>query len=376
MSIPVHVWVVSGWFNGRMGCGVPNPFTTPLEDVARYRQDQQRLLFEHMGDVGLGCKDPKPYYSVPEHDGRLVITTGLGAGLPLWDDQVGSFWPGHCQPVWAGISTPAEVERIQVPDWSKNPLLLENASQWEIYRRKVGADCAVATPLSWAEMAWTNSATGRAYKFNTLPSFLDLGAFLMGPVEFMTVLGSDPELSRALLRKCFEISASLSAAICRLYGRPRAGWASMGGDNSCLVSPDAYREYAMAFDALARAQWGNVPRNLHSCGASKHLYGVWAEYPEKDQIVLLQTRAIPGAMRSLRQALPHTFMQLSIHQPQVDFERETPARIKELVWELAAALEFRDLSLCAIISDTHAQCKANVHALYEAVNEVRDRAVA
>ena len=150
----------------------------------------------------------------------------------------------------------------------------------------------------------------------------------------------------------------------------------MGGDNSCLVSPVTYREYAMAFDALARARWGNVPRNLHSCGASKHLYGVWAEYPEKDQIVLLQTRAIPGAMRPLRQALPHTFMQLSIHQPQVDLERETPARIKELVWELAEALEFRDLSLCAIISDTHAQCKANVRALYEAVKEVNDRDVA
>ena len=144
----------------------------------------------------------------------------------------------------------------------------------------------------------------------------------------------------------------------------------MGGDNSCLVSADMFRDYGMAFDHLVREKCGNVPRNLHSCGASKHLYEVWGEYPEKDQIVVMQTRAIPGAMAPLRKSLPQTTIQLTIHQPQVDFERESPQRIRDLVWGLAEAMECRDCRITVIFTTVDEQCKANLAAFYEAADEV------
>jgi hypothetical protein len=135
-----------------------------------------------------------------------------------------------------------------------------------------------------------------------------------------------------------------------------------------------YRTHAMGFDRLVREKCGNLPRNLHSCGASRHLYPVWREYPEREQIVVMQTRAIPGAMKPLRESLPHTFIELTIHQPQIDFERERPERIKALVWEFAEALEFRDMSLTVLFSKDDAHCKTNLAAFFEAGREVNAEA--
>ena len=65
---------------------------------------------------------------------------------------------------------------------------------------------------------------------------------------------------------------------------------------------------------------------------------------------------------------------MTIHQPQVDFERESPARIKELVWELAEAMEFRDASIKVIFSSVDEGCKRNLRAFVEAVADVNARA--
>lgn len=366
----IHVWswLVDGWFVEKLGRGRPNPVTTSLADVARYEQDRARVMYEHLGEFGYGSPDPKPWYSVPQHDGRNIIAAAFGAAYPDWDELSGCFvLPLNAHP-WAGLDSVAAVERLPVPDWERNPLVQENRRKWEEVQALVGADAAAAMPLNWTELHWAG------HRMSGFPSFLDMGGFLMGSTEFLTVLAADPELAQALLRKCFELSASYSDCMCRLYGRPRTAWCSLGGDNSCLVSAEMYRTYAMAFDALVREKCGNLPRNLHSCGASSHLYKVWGEYPEREQIVVMQTRAIPGAMRPLRASLPQTHIELTIHQPQVDFERETPDRIKALVWEFAEALEFRDMSLTVLFSTVDAQSKTNLAAYFEAGREVNAEA--
>jgi hypothetical protein len=366
--IHTGTWLADGWFVEKLGRGRPNPVTTSLADVARYEQDRARVMYEHLGEFGMGSPDPKPWYAVPQHDGRNIIAAAFGAAYPGWDELSGCFvLPLNAHP-WAGLDSVAAVERLPVPDWERNPLVLENRRKWEEVQALVGADAAAAMPLNWTELHWAG------HRMSVFPSFLDLGGFLMDSTEFLTVLAADPELAQALLRKCFELSASYSDCMCRLYGRPRTAWCSLGGDNSCLVSAEMYRTYAMAFDALVREKCGNLPRNLHSCGASQHLYEVWGEYPEREQIVVMQTRAIPGAMRPLRASLPQTHIELTIHQPQVDFERETPARIKALVWEFAEALEFRDMSLTVLFSTVDAQSKTNLAAYFEAGREVNAEA--
>ena len=67
-------------------------------------------------------------------------------------------------------------------------------------------------------------------------------------------------------------------------------------------------------------------------------------------------------------------VELTIHQPQIDFERETPDRVKALVWEFAESLGFRDMSLTVLFSKDNAQCKANLAAFFEAGREVNAEA--
>jgi len=372
--IPTSTYFMGPWYAEQLGHGEPHPFHAGFDACARYRQDCARLLYDAWGDIGFGCADPQPYYSVPQHDGRIIAAVAYGSPYPSWDEVSGSFWlEGNAHP-WAGLSTVAEVEQLPVPEWERNPLVLENIRKWEEYQMRFGAEAARTAGLGWTELGWSHPVTGRHYDFCVVPTFLDLGSYLMGATEFLTVLAADPELAQALLRKLFEISISQCEFMCRLYNRPKTGWSSMGGDNSCLVSAQMYRDYAMTFDQMVRAYLGPMPCNLHSCGASKHLYETWADYPDREEIVLMQTRAIPGVMAPLRRALPHTFIHLTLLQPQIDFEREQPERINALVWEFAEALDFHDCEICVIFSALTEQCKANILAFREAGVEVNREA--
>jgi hypothetical protein len=357
------------WIPEALGRGIPHPFESTLDEIIEYNQDRIRLIYEHLGDVGLGSPDPYPSVVVPQHDGRVICATAFGASYPRWDSLSGSFWLDDKEHVWEGI-TLEELESLPIPDWSQNKLVQENIQKWNEVKSIVGEEQAPYLPLPWTELIWTLPRTDQSYYFWVFSTFLDLGSFLMGSNDFLIALASDPELAEALVKKIFEISASYSDYMCIIYDRPCIGWGSMGGDNSCLVSADMYRQYAMAFDRLVTEKCGNSPCNLHSCGDSRHLYEVFGEYPDKDRIVLMQTRAVPGLMKKLRKSLPNTYIQLTIHQPQIDFERESPSNIKELVWQFAEDLDFRDMSIDVIFSTVDDQCKANIMAFREAIDEV------
>lgn len=360
------------WYVDRMGRGRPDPVATGIREVARYEQERSRLAYEELGEFGIGSKDPTLRLTVPQHDGRNVIAAAFGASHPEWDGLSGSFRiPGNAHPL-SGLRTAAEVEALPLPDWDANPLVRENRKKWEEFLRLAGPEESRTVPLNWTELHWSHPCTGARYRMSCFPTFLDLGSFLMGTDAFLMALASDPELSRALLSKFFRLSAGYAEAMRRLYARDLTAWGSLGGDNSCLVSPGMYREYAMAFDGMVRGRCGDLPRNLHSCGASAHLYGVWAGYPERERIVLMQTRAVPGAMKPLRVSLPRTYVQLTIHQPQFDFEGESPERVKDLVWDLAEAMEFRDASLTVLFTRVNAQSKDNLTAFFDAGRAVNE----
>lgn len=368
--LPVNAFYMGAWYSAQLGHGEPHPFRSSIDECAAYRQDCARLLYDAWGDIGFGSSNPQPSYNVAQHDGRIIAAVAYGSPYPSWDEVSGAFWLETNAHPWAGISSVAEVTKLPLPDWEQNPLVQENICKWQEYQARFGSEQARIAALPWTEFVWGHPHNGQLYRFGVVPTFLDLGSFLMGAENFLTILADDQELAQALLQKIFQISISQCQYMSNLYSRPLRGWSSMGGDNSCLVSAEMYRSYAMKFDRLVRAQLGPMPCNLHSCGASRHLYEVWGEYPDKQQIVLMQTRAIPGAMAPLRRALPDTFIELTVMQPQVDFERESPERIKALVWELAESLGFKEMSICVLLSVINEQSKSNILALREAGEEI------
>jgi len=346
----------------------PNPFDCTLEQLSEYDAVYQRLLHEACGDLGMGDPDPKPELCVPQHDGRLICATAFGAPYPTWDTVASTWWVDPDQNAWDGIRDVSDVEQISIPDWATHPMVRQMAAKWEEFRGKVDADTAADTPIGTA-FPWRNPATGDEYRFSHFISFIDMGQNLMGAMRFFEVLAGDPEMAAALLAKCFAISSSYAAFMDNMYGRTRRGFCSMGGDNSCLLSPDMFRRYGMGFDKRVMDECHGLPCNLHSCGPSKHLYEVWAEYPRRETIVLMQTRAMPGAMKALRASLPCTHVQLTIHQPQIEFERETPDRVRELVWEFAEAMDFRDVTISVLVSWVNDRVKENIRAFQAALHE-------
>ena len=84
----------------------------------------------------------------------------------------------------------------------------------------------------------------------------------------------------------------------------------------------------------------------------------------------MQTRGIPGHLGKLKQALPETFLQITLHPPQFDFENETPEAINRTVWQLAEEADFTNVSFHAIIAKGGEQVDRNIRAFYEAIDDV------
>lgn len=367
------IGVTPEWFVSQIGAGHPNSFVSSLDEVAAYGQAKRRAAFAAASDIGLGCSDPEPVISPPQHDGRTMIAMEYGAPYPRWDEVSGTFVPLKGSHPWGHIATLRDVEQVPLPTWEDNPLIEESATKWQEYVARVGPEAAGAVSLSWTHGLRRNPSTGRQFYSTSLPSFLDLGGFLMDHTEFMICLAAEPELAHALLEKISAVALSYTEKMGEIYDRPIQGWGSLGGDNSCLVAAEMYRDYAMRYDRLARERFGNLPRNLHSCGASGHLYEVWGEYPEREQIWTMQTRALPTGMKPLRQALPDTYLEITIHPPEFEFERETPDHVRELAWQLAEDAGFRGARFNALVSRLDDQCRSNAAVFFETVRDINER---
>lgn len=354
----------------KMGRGMPNPFANSLEACAIYWQERERLMYELAGDLGLGQENPSLEYFIPQYDGRIIIATEYGAKNLQWDDENNSFWLDKGG-LWANLSSVKEIENIPLPVWEKNPLMQAGIKAFEEVQAKFGKDYARNCGMGgWTELQLNQPKEKKTYKFIHLPSFVDLGGYLLGEVEFLTLLAAEPELANALLKKCFLISLSYAKFCSRIYERPIQGWGSMAGDNSCLLSTDMYRQYAMAFDAMARQAFGNLPRNLHSCGASRQLYKIWSDYPEREQIIFLQTRALVGDISQIRKSLPNTFIQLTMYLPEIDLTRETQENIKNYVAQWAEGLGYQNFSIGAMASTLNDQVRENFYAINEVMNRL------
>ena len=369
-----RVQLSPAWFNDAFGLVSPHPLNVDLDDVAVFRAEKEKMLAAHFSDLPLGNAEKQPSYPIFQYDARLIIASAFAEIEPVWDPATASFWVDKTLGPWKDIQTVADVQRTKVPDWEQLPLVRRMLANWT--EAKSRGTYPMDELSEWMESKWTNPYTGKTYHHSSFASFVDLGSFLCGSVEFFTILAGEPELGAAMLQKCFELSTSFSDFRREVFGRKLEAISNFGGDNSCNFSPQMYRQYVMSYDLMLIRRYGTLPCNLHSCGPSQHLYETWGTYPDIRNIIRMQTRGIPGQLGRLRKALPDTFLQITIHQPQFDFEDETPERIRELVFSYAKEADFQSLELVALINKAGETVDRNIRAFCKSIDEVNIEAQA
>jgi hypothetical protein len=178
---------------------------------------------------------------------------------------------------------------------------------------------------------------------------VDLGVYLMGATRFLTVLAGEPELADAFMELCFDLSTSYTEFLLAREPAAFEGLCGFGGDATFFLSPALYPRYSAAWDARlfdhVRRRHGvpaTAPCNLHSCGASSHLYGAWESHPCRANITAVQTRLLPGRVGRLRASLPQTQLELTLHPPEFDLASAEPAAIRAVLRTSAADADGRD----------------------------------
>ncbi len=357
------------WMQEQFGIIEPNPFEMPLDRIVEYNAKKSKLLYEKFGQFGLGQKEPDMVYPAVQHDGRNVCAFAYGSPYPTWDPKTGSFWHSRDFIPWRNLHSVEDVKRIQLPDWTDVCMVKEMLAKYDEMKKQTKYKVPKIPNLPWNKFDWT-SPTGKRYEFSHFMSFLDLGCFMCGETEFFTILGGEEDIAYALMDKCFDLSTSYSEFMLNSYNQSNiTALSSFGGDNSCMLSPSMYKKYAMAFDRRLIEKYGELPVNLHSCGPSAHLYDIWNEYPNIKNVVLMQTRGIPDGIHRLRKALPYTFLEITLHQPQFDFENEKPDNIKRIVEHYIEQVEGRDVALVVVINKVGQQVDNNIEIFFQIMQQ-------
>ena len=90
---------------------------------------------------------------------------------------------------------------------------------------------------------------------------------------------------------------------------------------------------------------------------------------------MLQTRFLPGQVKRLRENLPHTHLQLTVHPQHYDAARVDPDDLKRLLWESARDGGFRNVHffIFAVVHQRQNldRLDANILALEEIMPEIQ-----
>ena len=368
-SVQGRVDLSSFWVQEEFGITEPNPFDMPLDSFVEYNAKKSKLLYEKFGQFGIGQKEPEMVYPALQHDGRNVCACAYGGPYPTWDSKTGSFWHARDFIPWRNLQSVKDVEQIKIPDWAKVHMVQGMLTKFEEMKKQTKYTVPKTPCIPWNKFGFTTPG-GTIYEFAHFMSFLDLGCFMCGETEFFTILGGEEKIADALMDKCFELSTSYSEFMLKAYGQSAViGLSSFGGDNSCMLSPAMYKKYAISFDLKIIEKYGDLPANLHSCGPSSHLYDIWGEYPNLKNIVLMQTRGIPNELHRLRKALPYTFLEITLHQPQFDFENETPENIARITEHYVEQADGRDIVLVIVINRAGKKVDKNIETFYKAMRQ-------
>jgi hypothetical protein len=305
-----------------------------------------------------------------------MIAIAMGAPEPRWMN--GAWWHERAHYPLAKVESKAELARFAAPDWGKLDVvrrMLDSRARWQSERPD--------EPLAGLGLTWEMNIPGRdpACTF-FYPSFVDLGVYLMGMTHFLTVLAGEPELANAFMDLCFELSTGYTEFLFGQKPERFEGLGGFGGDATFSLSPALYPRYGAAWDArlfdyaCARHSLpADVPCNLHSCGASSHLYELWGRHPCSRNITTLQTRLLPGEVKRLRQSLPNVQLELTLHPPQFELATATPDQVRDVLLASARDAGLRDAHFGFIAGvrrpEGLPQLMRNLQACSEAMEEIR-----
>ena len=310
------------------------------------------------------------------YEPRDMIAIAMGAPEPRWMN--GMLWHEREQYPLAGVESAAEIRRLRIPDWPG----LEIVRRMLASRERWHGECP-DEPASGFGLGYPLTIPGRGPVWGVFyPSFVDLGVYLMGMTRFLTVLAGEPELAAAAMDLCFKLSTSYMEFLLSVYQERFEALGAFGGDTTAMLSPALYKPFSAEWDIrlfeYACAKYNlpaDIPCNLHSCGASAHLYGLWGEHLCRRNITTMQTRLIPGQVGRLRKALPDTQLELTISVPEFDIVRAKPEEVRDIVHVSAADAGFRDICF-RVFADIHRPdmlpaLERNLLALVEAVEQAR-----
>ena len=371
MSITQNVWFTSGWWLNQYGIECKNPMETSPEEQIEITFRKNKVLFEKFGHLGLGQEDPEPTYTVPQYDGRIVVASAFGGDWPSWEKESACYWYDKSDGVLGSITNATDIAKIKIPDWDNNPLLQETFERFSKDKTtSYFKEAKVSYP--WSIGSFYDYRTDLSHDSIAYISVVDLAPFLYGDTGFFSIIMEDEDIAFALLDKCYEISTSFSEYNLKQFGidASNLSWSSIGGDYSCVMSPALYRKYIKPYDLRRNMESRNKYINLHSCGASSHLYDVWSEYPDKESILFMQTRGIEGRLAHLRSCLPHTLIQLTMHLPQFDFENVPQCAVERIVRSYANEAGYENLTLCVLVTNGGENSDRNIETLFRTVGQI------
>ncbi|OPZ25918.1 MAG: Uroporphyrinogen decarboxylase (URO-D) [Lentisphaerae bacterium ADurb.BinA184] len=284
------------------------------------------------------------------YEPRDVIAIALGASEPVWMNNM--WWHDRHRYPLAAVASAAELARLKIPDWPRTDVVRRMLDSCERWRKERPDDPPARFAQIWENLPVPGRGEVPAICY---PSCVDLGIYLMGATRFLTILGGEPALADAFLELCFDLSVSYTEYLLSLRPEPFAGLCGFGGDATFFLSPPLYERYSAAWDARLfehvrprHALPADAPCNLHSCGASAHLYGSWARHPCRANITAVQTRLIPGTVGRLRDALPNTELELTLHPPEFDLTTAEPDAVRAVLRQSAAEAGCRDVHFAFI----------------------------
>ena len=356
---------VPSWFVLDGGTPLPNPMEADFGYQVDVEAMHRRTIHEHFPDMDLVDLDAEvvPAFEWPYTE--LLVCCAYGAPPPRWMPANGHWWHDRDFWPWQDIQTVEEVERIRVPRWEDVP------EMEHVFRRLEEASAAFpGHRFTTARWTWTPPTGEIEYAFSHFISFIDLGPFMMGTVPFFTLLAGSPSVADALMLKGIEVTTSVSDYQHQYWHHPPVRGGSVVGNFGTFMSPRTYERYSLAADLMVLDRYGGrqLPCNLHSCGPSSQLYDYWARFPN---VPVMQTRGISGQTGRLRAAMPNTYLHITLHPPQLEWEIGSPDEVRAAVWEHAEAAGFRDVQLHLIVTGyggSHGE--ANLRVFRDAIAEV------
>lgn len=361
------------WFDAH-NIVTKSPMEQSMDEQLELSSKKSRILHEHYGHLGIGQRNPDPVYIVPQYDGRIVAANAFSGKKPGWEPLTACYWWDKSVSAWGAIEDPKEISKIEIPDWDNNPLVNETLERFE---KEKSSQCyrTGRVQYPWTLLEFTDQRDQADYRLLGYMSIVDLAPFLYGDTEFFSILISEEDLAFAITDKCYEIATSYAEYMqshLGLEGKAN-GWGSIGGDYSTVMSPVLYEKYCKPNDIKRMEhceKLGMSAINLHSCGKSNHLYDVWAKYPDKGKIKVMQTRGIEGKLKHLRECLPHTWIQWTLHQPQCDFENISQAEVEKVIRNYAAEAGYENLEFTAIVAQPGENTDKNIETFYKTIEDI------